>query len=61
METASAAARRQIRTGAIRGPTAGLAPGFAQANIAIVPADAAEGFANFCEANARLSGSGHRP
>jgi uncharacterized protein YcsI (UPF0317 family) len=54
MDEASAAQiRRRIRAGEIDGHTAGLAPGFVQANIAILPADAAGEFAEFCRSNAQ--------
>lgn len=46
-----AAARALIRRGGHPGPTAGLAPGHVQANLAIVPADAAPAFERFCRAN----------
>lgn len=45
-------ARRLIRAGQHRGLTTGMAPGFVQANIAILPARYAEDFAGFCAANA---------
>jgi uncharacterized protein YcsI (UPF0317 family) len=48
-----ASVRAAIRAGAIVGNTAGMAPGFAQANIAIVPAAVAGDFARFCAANPR--------
>lgn len=52
MTTLSAAAERQrIRSGAHSGPTAGLAPGHVQANLAILPADWAGDFLRFCQAN----------
>ncbi|HEY1066971.1 MAG TPA: putative hydro-lyase [Pirellulales bacterium] len=43
--------RELIRHGAHRAPTAGLARGFVQANVVIVPADWADEFALFCERN----------
>jgi len=46
-----AALRAAIRAGAWTGPTAGQAPGYAQANLVIVPATAATAFRAFCEAN----------
>ena len=49
----AADARAAMRAGRLDGPTAGLAHGFAQANIAIVPARLADDFAAFCRANAR--------
>ncbi|GAA5524426.1 putative hydro-lyase Atu3911 [Microbulbifer aestuariivivens] len=45
--------RAQIRAGSFQGPTSGFAPGYVQANIAIVPAAQAEAFEAFCHANAR--------
>ncbi|MCC7017129.1 MAG: putative hydro-lyase [Rhodospirillales bacterium] len=45
------AARRMIRRGEYRGPTAGFAPGFVQGNLAILPADLASDFHRFCQAN----------
>jgi uncharacterized protein YcsI (UPF0317 family) len=45
------AVRRQCRSGAYDGPTAGLAPGYVQGNLAILPRDWAEDFLRFCQAN----------
>jgi uncharacterized protein YcsI (UPF0317 family) len=45
------AVRRQCRSGAYDGPTAGLAPGCVQGNLAILPRDWAEEFLRFCQAN----------
>jgi uncharacterized protein YcsI (UPF0317 family) len=45
------AARLAIRAGAHRGPTAGLAPGFVQGNLAILPKDLAADFLRFCQLN----------
>ena len=45
------AARRMIRQGEYRGPTAGFAPGYVQGNLAILPADLAADFLRFCQAN----------
>jgi uncharacterized protein YcsI (UPF0317 family) len=45
------AARRMIRKGEYRGPTAGFAPGYVQGNLAILPADLAADFHRFCQAN----------
>ena len=39
------------RSGEFDGPTAGLAPGYVQANLAILPRDWAEEFLRFCQAN----------
>ena len=44
-------ARLAVRSGAHRGPTAGLAPGYVQGNLAILPADLAHDFLRFCQAN----------
>lgn len=51
--TSAAALRRAIRSGRHRGPTAGLAPGFVQTNVVILPSSAAEEFAEFCRLNSR--------
>src|SRR5579863_9769176 len=45
------AARHKIRRGAHSGPTSGLAPGFVQANLAILPQRLAEDFLRFCQLN----------
>jgi uncharacterized protein YcsI (UPF0317 family) len=45
------AARARIRSGEHVGPTSGLAPGFAQANLVILPADDALDFLRFCVRN----------
>ena len=45
--------RACIRAGDWTGPTAGLARGFVQANLVVLPADAAPEFAEFCRANSR--------
>ncbi len=45
------AARHAIRAGRHRSPTAGLAPGYVQANLCILPAAEAEDFARFCQRN----------
>lgn len=47
----SEALRAAIRAGAHRGPTAGLAPGYVQTNVVIVPARWADDFAAFCRQN----------
>ena len=41
-------ARRRIRAGAIRMPTSGMAPGYVQGNLAILPKELAADFARFC-------------
>jgi uncharacterized protein YcsI (UPF0317 family) len=43
--------RAAIRAGQFTGQTAGQAPGYAQANLVVLPADAAADFAAFCAAN----------
>jgi uncharacterized protein YcsI (UPF0317 family) len=45
--------RQEIRAGRWRRPTAGLAPGYVQANLVIVPAAAADDFLGFCQRNPR--------
>ncbi len=45
------AARQKIRRGEHSGPTSGLAPGFVQANLAILPKRLAEDFLRFCQLN----------
>jgi uncharacterized protein YcsI (UPF0317 family) len=45
------AVRRAIRAGRITGQTAGLAPGFVQGNLAILPRDLASDFLRFCQLN----------
>jgi uncharacterized protein YcsI (UPF0317 family) len=44
-------ARQAIRRGEHSGPTSGLAPGFVQANLAILPKALAEDFLRFCQLN----------
>ena len=51
--TAAAQVRKQCRAGALTGPTAGLAPGHAQANLVCVPKAHAFDFARFCLLNPR--------
>lgn len=43
--------RQLARTGQLTGPTAGMAGGFAQANLVILPGSVAADFAAFCAAN----------
>lgn len=43
--------RQAIRDGQWRRPTAGLAPGYTQANLAVVPRDLAYDFLLFCQRN----------
>lgn len=45
--------RARARAGDFTGQTSGLAPGFHQANLVVVPASAAEDFRRFCERNPR--------
>ena len=45
------AVRRAIAAGEITGPTAGMAAGFVQANLVIVPETHADDFGTFCESN----------
>jgi uncharacterized protein YcsI (UPF0317 family) len=44
-------ARHAIRRNAFSGPTSGLAPGFVQANLAILPQKLAQDFLQFCQRN----------
>lgn len=43
--------RLASRSGALDAPTAGVAPGYVQGNLAILPHDFAEDFLRFCQAN----------
>lgn len=45
--------RLAARSGALAGPTPGLAPGFVQGNLVVLPAEFADDFANFCRLNPR--------
>jgi uncharacterized protein YcsI (UPF0317 family) len=45
------AVRRAARLGRLAGHTSGLAPGFVQGNLAILPATLAEDFLRFCHGN----------
>ena len=45
--------RDEIRRGKLTGVTAGLAPGFVQANLAILPREYAYDFLLFCQRNPR--------
>jgi uncharacterized protein YcsI (UPF0317 family) len=47
------AARRAIRANQHSGPTSGLAPGFVQANLAILPRTLAQDFLQFCQLNSK--------
>jgi uncharacterized protein YcsI (UPF0317 family) len=48
-----AAFRREVRRGAFRGTTAGLLPGFVQANLVVLPRGWAAEFVEFCLRNPR--------
>src|SRR3954453_9096609 len=60
-------ARARIRSGQHAGPTSGLAPGYAQANLVILPVDDALDFARWCSRNPKpcpvldVAGSGSPP
>ena len=43
--------RRQCRAGNLQGPTAGLALGYVQANLVVVPQEMAADFLLFCQRN----------
>lgn len=45
--------RRAAREGRLRGATGGLAPGFVQANVAVLPVRLADDFLRYCRANPR--------
>jgi len=45
------AARLSVREGRHRGPTSGLAPGYVQGNLAILPKNLAADFLRFCQLN----------
>ncbi|HEY2756540.1 MAG TPA: putative hydro-lyase [Pseudolabrys sp.] len=45
------AARLTVREGRHRGPTSGLAPGYVQGNLAMLPKDLAADFLRFCQLN----------
>lgn len=45
------AARLAVRSGEHRGPTAGIAPGYVQGNLAILPKALADDFFRFCQFN----------
>lgn len=50
-ETSAADLRQAIRNGRHTGPTAGLAPGFVQTNVVVLPSAVADEFAEFCRLN----------
>lgn len=52
-QTTAKIVRQAARRGEYRGQTSGVAPGFVQANIAIVPAAQASLFAEYCALNAK--------
>src|SRR3954470_8987187 len=45
------AARLAARSGQFKGATAGVAPGYVQGNLAILPGDVAGDFLRFCQLN----------
>jgi uncharacterized protein YcsI (UPF0317 family) len=49
--TTGAEVRRRARHGELDGPTPGLAPGYVQANLVVVPRDLAFDFLLFCQRN----------
>ncbi len=51
VESALQELRHRIRSSQLQRPTAGLAPGYTQANLAIVPRDLAYDFLLFCQRN----------
>ena len=53
MESESVAVRRRARRGELTTNTSGLAPGFVQGNVAIVPAEFAADFTQYCRLNAQ--------
>jgi uncharacterized protein YcsI (UPF0317 family) len=50
-KASGAEVRRQARSGALKGPTPGLAMGYVQANLVVVPRDLAFDFLLFCHRN----------
>jgi uncharacterized protein YcsI (UPF0317 family) len=49
--TTPLAVRQAARKQRLTGPTAGLAPGFVQGNLVVLPADVADEFLRFCQRN----------
>src|SRR5215831_9654219 len=49
--TTGAEVRRLARAGELTGPTPGLAPGYVQANLVVVPRELAFDFLLFCQRN----------
>ncbi|MEE3169667.1 MAG: hypothetical protein VX324_06010, partial [Pseudomonadota bacterium] len=45
------AVRQAARDGLLKGPTSGLASGYVQVNLVILPESEAAGFLRFCQAN----------
>ena len=45
--------RLACRSGALKGSTSGMAPGFVQGNLVVLPVDLANDFLRFCHANPR--------
>lgn len=60
MPTPAQLIRQRIRAGLHKGPTAGLAAGYVQANVVILPAAAADDFELFCQYNAQACPLIHR-
>jgi uncharacterized protein YcsI (UPF0317 family) len=52
-DATAADVRHAARRGELTGPTSGLARGYVQTNVVILPAEFAAEFANFCGVNAR--------
>jgi uncharacterized protein YcsI (UPF0317 family) len=52
-DATAAQLRAAVRAGRFSGPTAGLARGYVQANLVVLPAEAAGEFAEFCRLNPR--------
>src|ERR671938_108432 len=50
-DATGAEVRRRVRAGAWTGPTCGLALGYVQANLVVVPRDLAFDFLLFCQRN----------
>ncbi len=53
LESEALRARRRIRAKAHTGATAGLAPGYVQGNLVVLPASLAPAFTGYCAANPR--------
>lgn len=50
-QSTPAAVRRAARQGLLTGPTSGLASGYVQVNLVVLPESQASGFLRFCQAN----------